>query len=449
VSLRTRIAVAGGAVVAGSLLLVSLVLYPAVQANLRNHLDHTLVVAAGQAPAMATAIKAKFGANGATVDFPTVPVGIGPVELQIVPGPVHAGTSERFVDLTELDPAVAAGTAGPYFHNATFNGVPYRVYTAQFPGSPGSLVRTATPEADPEPILRELAGLLAGSTVAATLLAVLASRLAARRVLRPVRQLTETVERIGDSGDLTIPVPAAGRDEIGRLGAAFGAMTLALDESVSAQRRLVADASHELRTPLTSLTVNLTLLSENPHDDQAPQLVADALAQAGELTSLVNDLVDLARYGEAPVHTEDVRLDLVVAQVARRRAAEVDLIAEPTLIHGDPDAVERAIANLVDNAIKWSPPGGRIELRVVGGVLEVADRGPGIADADLPHVFDRFYRAPSARALPGSGLGLAIVRQVAESHGGSAEAVPSERGARLRLTLPLAAGSAPPAGPAH
>jgi len=111
--------------------------------------------------------------------------------------------------------------------------------------------------------------------------------------------------------------------------------------------------------------------------------------------------------------------------------------------------VERAIANLVDNAIKWSPPGGRIELRVVGGVLEVADRGPGIADADLPHVFDRFYRAPSARALPGSGLGLAIVRQVAESHGGTAEAVPSERGARLRLTLPLAGGSAPPAGPAH
>jgi two-component system sensor histidine kinase MprB len=193
--------------------------------------------------------------------------------------------------------------------------------------------------------------------------------------------------------------------------------------------------------------VNLTLLSENPRDEQAPQLIADALAQAGELTSLVNDVVDLARYGEAPMHTEDVRLDLVVRQVAARRAGDFDIIAEPTLLHGDPDALERAIANLVDNAIKWSPPGGRIELRVTGGILDVTDAGPGIPDADRPHVFDRFYRSPTARARPGSGLGLAIVRQVAESHGGTAEVVPSDRGARLRLTFPAASMASPSARP--
>jgi len=299
-------------------------------------------------------------------------------------------------------------------------------------------VRTATPETDPDPILRELAWLLAGSTAAATLLAVLASRLASRRVLRPVRQLTETVERIRDSGDLTIPVPTDGRDEIGRLGAAFATMTAALDGSVGAQRRLVADASHELRTPLTSLTVNLALLAENPNDEQAPVLAAEALAQAGELTALVNDLVDLARYGEAAAHTEDVRLDLVAERVAARRGADLVCVTEPTLIHGDPDALERAVANLVDNAVKWSPPGGRIRISVATGVLEVADSGPGIPESDLPFVFDRFYRSPEARSLPGSGLGLAIVRQVAEAHGGTAEAVPSATGARLRLTFPVA-----------
>jgi two-component system sensor histidine kinase MprB len=439
VSLRTRIAVAGGAVVAAALVLVSLVLFPAVQANLRNHLDHTLVVAAGQAPDMAAAIKAKFGGDGTKPEFPTVPVGIGTVQLQIVPGPVRAGPSERFADLTARDVAIAAGTAGPYFHNAVFDGIEYRVYTAPFPGSPGVLVRTATPEADPDPVLRELVWLLTGSTAGATVLAVLASRLAARRVLRPVRRLTETVEQIRDSGDLTLPVPSDGRDEIGRLGAAFATMTAALDGSVGAQRRLVADASHELRTPLTSLTVNLTLLAENPGDDQAPQLAAEALAQAGELTALVNDLVDLARYGETPAHTEDVRLDLVAERVAARRGAAFDLDTQPTLVRGDPDALERAVANLVDNAVKWSPAQGRIRITVAGGVVEVTDAGPGIPERDLPFVFDRFYRSPAARALPGSGLGLAIVRQVAEAHGGTAQALPARDGARLRLTLPVTA----------
>jgi two-component system sensor histidine kinase MprB len=301
-------------------------------------------------------------------------------------------------------------------------------------------VRTAIPESDPEPTLRALAWLLAGSTVAAGLLAALVSRLAARRVLGPVHRLTDAVERIRATGDLASPIPADGRDEIGRLGAAFAAMTAALDGSVGAQRRLVADASHELRTPLTSLTVNLELLAENLADAQAPLLAAEALDQVGELKALVNDLVDLARFGQPAFHTEDVRLDLVAERVAARaarRGIACDLAGEPTLVHGDPDALERAVANLVDNAMKWSPPDGRVRITVRAGVVDVADDGPGIPDSDLAHVFDRFYRSPTARAHPGSGLGLAIVRQVAEAHGGTAEAVPSPSGARLRLTLPV------------
>jgi two-component system sensor histidine kinase MprB len=303
-------------------------------------------------------------------------------------------------------------------------------------------VRTAIPQSDPAPTLRELAWLLGASIVAAGLLAAVVSRLAARRVLRPVRQLTESVELIRTTGDLAIPIPAEGRDEIGRLGSAFAGMTAALDESVGAQRRLVADASHELRTPLTSLTVNLELLAEDLTDAQAPHLAAEALDQAGELTTLINDLVDLARYGQPAFHTEDVRLDLVAERVAARatrRAGQIkfDLTCAPTLVHGDPDALERAVANLVDNAVKWSPDGGLVLISVKEGTLDVADAGPGIPDSDLEFVFDRFYRSPAARAHPGSGLGLAIVRQVAEAHGGTAEAVPCSTGALLRLKLPV------------
>lgn len=441
-NLRTRLAIAGGAIAAGVVLLVSVVLYPAVEANLRGQIDSSLVAAVAKAPGVAQAIKEKFKGTANESSFPAVPLGIGSTQLQIVPEPVQAGPSTEFVDLTARDVAVANGTTAAYFRNAEYDGIEYRIYTAQFPGSPGTLVRTAIPQSDPAPTLRELAWLLGASIVAAGLLAAVVSRLAARRVLRPVRQLTESVELIRTTGDLAIPISAEGRDEIGRLGSAFAGMTAALDESVGAQRRLVADASHELRTPLTSLTVNLELLAEDLTDAQAPHLAAEALDQAGELTTLINDLVDLARYGQPAFHTEDVRLDLVAERVAARatrRAGQIkfDLTCTPTLVHGDPDALERAVANLVDNAVKWSPDGGLVLISVKEGTLDVADAGPGIPDSDLEFVFDRFYRSPAARAHPGSGLGLAIVRQVAEAHGGTAEAVPCSTGALLRLKLPV------------
>jgi two-component system sensor histidine kinase MprB len=218
-------------------------------------------------------------------------------------------------------------------------------------------------------------------------------------------------------------------------------MLEALERSQRAQRRLVADASHELRTPLTSLRTNLEVLARNGLGDaDRDHLRRDLVAQLEELTGLVGDLVELARDEEPePPPDEDVRLDALVAAAvarARRHAPHVGfrLDAEPVLVRGVPARLDRAVANLLDNAAKYS---ATVEVRLRGGELTVRDFGPGIAPEDRAQVFDRFYRAPEARGRPGSGLGLAIVRQVAESHGGtvSAEAAPGG-GALLRLSLP-------------
>jgi two-component system sensor histidine kinase MprB len=189
------------------------------------------------------------------------------------------------------------------------------------------------------------------------------------------------------------------------------------------------------------LITNLELLAEKPDDPSGPALTAAALAEAGELRMLIKNLVDLARDGQAPFHIEDVRLDLVAERVASRAAERTpglayELDCLPTLVRGDPDELERAIGNLVDNALKWSPPDGRIRISAAGGTVEVSDDGPGIPAADLPYIFDRFYRSATARALPGSGLGLAIVRRIADMHGGTVEAIPLPQGVKFRLTVP-------------
>jgi two-component system sensor histidine kinase MprB len=299
----------------------------------------------------------------------------------------------------------------------------------------------AEPASNATPTQATLGWLLVALVPVGALAAAAVARLAAGRVLRPVGRLTATVERIRATGDLSAPVETPGKDEISRLGQAFAAMTAALDESAGAQRRLIADASHELRTPLTSLITNLELLAEQPDDPSGPALARAALAEAGELRLLINDLVELARDGRAPFHVEDVRLDLVAERVVARAAGrapglryEIDL--RPTLVRGDPDALERAIGNLVDNALKWSPPGGRVRISAAGGTVEVSDEGPGIPDDDLPYIFDRFYRSAKARALPGSGLGLAIVRRIADLHLGTVEAIPLPRGTKFRISLP-------------
>ncbi|HEU5418982.1 MAG TPA: HAMP domain-containing sensor histidine kinase [Streptosporangiaceae bacterium] len=442
-SLRTRLAIAVGAVVLGALAVVAVVIYLAVGADLRGQDDASLVQVARQAPAIAAKLK-QARAAGQLVPF-------GDAQLQIVPG-AAAGPVTGFVGITGHDVQVANGSDGPYFRDEAYRGVVYRIYTAQFPGSRGVLVRSALPVSDTTATQTALGWLLAALVPAGAIGAGVTARLAAGRVLRPVGRLTETVERIRATGDLSAPVETTGHDEISRLGQAFAAMTSALEQSASAQRQLVADASHELRTPLTSLITNLELLAERPADPSSPALVAAALAEAGELRGLISDLVELARDGRASFHIDDVRLDLVAERVAAQAAGRApglryELDCRPTLVRGDPDALERAVGNLVDNALKWSPPDGRIRICAAGGAVEVSDDGPGIPAADLPYIFDRFYRSAAARALPGSGLGLAIVARIADMHGGTVEAIPQQQGVTFRISVPEIVVAPPAAGP--
>ena len=292
------------------------------------------------------------------------------------------------------------------------------------------------------------------------LLAALAGVAVARTGLRPVDRLTAATERIAATGDLH-PIPVDGTDELARLTRSFNAMLGALAASQEQQRRLVADAGHELRTPLTSMRTNLELLAAAnrpgapalPESERA-EIFEDVQAQVAELSTLVGDLVELARDDAPTVVHEPVELTDVILRAlerARRRAGDVEFVPMlvPWTLMGDSTALERAVLNLLDNAAKWSPPDGqvRVQMRQLDEwslLVEVADAGPGISPTDLPHVFDRFYRADTSRTMPGSGLGLAIVRQVALRHGGAVWAGRApEGGALMVLRLP---GRRPPSG---
>jgi two-component system sensor histidine kinase MprB len=212
----------------------------------------------------------------------------------------------------------------------------------------------------------------------------------------------------------------------------------ALEASAKSQRQLVADASHELRTPLTSLRTNIEVLAgrrEIPEADREP-LLADVVEQLDEMTTLIAELIELAHVDRQAREPEDVRLDVVTADAVERTrrnrpGIRFKTALDESTVRGVPATLERAIGNLLDNAAKWSPPGGEVEVGVRDGEVTVRDHGPGIEEDDLPYVFDRFYRSKAARGMPGSGLGLAIVRQVAEAHGGAVTAERAEGGGTL------------------
>jgi two-component system sensor histidine kinase MprB len=285
--------------------------------------------------------------------------------------------------------------------------------------------------------------------------AVLLGWLMARRTVAPIEQLTATAEQIADTQDLTTPVPDAGSAEIGSLGRSFTTMVDALAESRREQQQLVSDASHELRTPLTSLRTNAELLAR--HDELEPdehRAVVEALQyEVGELTALVSELVELATdrsaSDEPPEPVDLADLARAVATRAEWRSARTIIVTADAADHavlGRPQLLERAISNLVDNSVKYSPQSSPIEIAVDGTRLEVRDRGPGIAEVDQPHVFDRFYRSTGARTAPGSGLGLAIVKQTVERQGGSVWATSrAGGGAAVGFRLPATSpGALPP-----
>jgi len=447
VTLRNRISVAAAAGVLLVVAAVSAVLYFSYAANLHSRVDTELVAAAQQANSIARQLK-QSGAGSSSAPDMSKPVTVGSIQVQLFPGPV-AGQPTRFGPLGTRDVAVADGAQPAYFADARDGGQRFRVYTAAMPDtampdrSGGALVRASRAANADNGALRGAALLLAGLTVAAAGITYGLARLSAGRILRPIADLTAAAERVSRTRDLTAGIGSTGTDEVGRLGTSFDTMLAALHESVTAQRMLVADASHELRTPLTSLTTNLDLLEDGAGlaDPQAPALVRAAREQAGELDQLISDLLDLARYGESAPHREPVRLDLLTSEAVhrvRQRMPHAAIVTDlqPCLVNVDPAGVDHAICNLIDNAIKWNPPDAAVHVVVENGQVSATDHGPGIADADLPHIFERFYRAPAARGMPGAGLGLAIVARIAQANDATADVRTGPDGSTFILTFP-------------
>ncbi len=371
--------------------------------------------------------------------------------VQFIQSNGHVLRSEgrgSLLPITAATRAVAAGRRDAFFSDATVAGTSVRVLTQR--AGEGGVWQVALPLSDIDSTLTHLKLVLALVCLGGIALAAVLGLLVSRAALVPVRRLTGAAERVARTQDLGHRIQASEEDELGRLAGSFNTMLAALERSRLAQRQLVSDASHELRTPLTSVQANLDALAigeELPARERA-RILAAAQAQLRELTVLVGDLVDLSKTEVDQIEMEDVRLDLAAAGAIERarlhgvggHSSTLVLDAKPCLVRAAPARLERAIANLLDNACKWNSPaptGGPVEVRVRAGALEVRDHGPGIAAEDLPRVFDRFYRAPGARARPGSGLGLAIVRQMAEAHGGAVHAANDpDGGARLTLELP-------------
>jgi two-component system, OmpR family, sensor histidine kinase MprB len=325
------------------------------------------------------------------------------------------------------------------------NGQPYRVAAVPVPNSDLALV-LGRPLRPTNLILSSLLLVLVIFGAAGVVWAAIAGSAVARSGIRPVRRLTLAAEHVADTDDLA-PIPVSGNDELSRLADSFNQMLRALALSRERQQQLIADTGHELRTPLTSLRTNIELLVADEQRGNLPaqarqEILADVSAQLAEFTSLIGDLVQLAREDRVTPAPEPIDFRNVVNSAlerVRRRGPGLrfDVELNPFYVIGEADTLERAITNLLDNAVKWSPPGGTVRVQLEGDRLRVADEGPGIAEKDLPYIFDRFYRADSSRNTPGTGLGLSIVAQTVARHGGSVRAGRSAQGgAEFTVRLP-------------
>jgi two-component system sensor histidine kinase MprB len=356
------------------------------------------------------------------------------------------GTVDRqtlTLQVTAAERRVATGQQASYFETTHISGIHVRLLVDGLTHGGAVIVATRLTSTDAALTRIRFWIFLVGGTGIA-LAAALAAFVAAA-ALRPVRRLTAAAESVAATGDLSERVEVTGGDELGRLASRFNDMLVALEKSVGAQRRLVADASHELRTPLTAVRTNIDLLREGKLPaEEGQRALAEASVELEALTRLVSDLVELARGAERQLRFEDVQLDDLVAGAVERaqaRAPQVrfETALEHSTVQADPLLLDRAVSNLLDNAAKYGPDGSVVRVGVARGEVTIADEGPGIADDDLPRIFDRFYRSASARSQPGAGLGLAIVREAAEAHGGHATAESTPAGARFRLTLPVSA----------
>ena len=465
-SFRLRLTLVAAAAVALAVIAASAVVWFVVKDTLYNQVDNRLEARAQEVTAGPRPIRVEETPDGRPyIEVERNILGSGGY-IQVVRSD---GVALRTFEETQPLPVgqralkTAQTGEGTFFSDSKVGGTDVRVYTAPAQDQSGRryAIQVAQSLTDVRHTLSRVALFLILIATGGILIAAALGLLVSRAALAPVRRLTEASEKVADTRDLSERIDVGGRDELSRLALSFNSMLGALEESTRSQRQLVADASHELRTPLTSLRTNIEVLATErtlpPGERQ--QLLTDVVEQLGEMTTLISELIELAREEHAAEAEEDLRLDLVAADAVERTrrnrpGIEFKTDLNESLVHGVPRTIERAVANLLDNAAKWSPAGGEVEVGVRDGELTVRDHGPGIAPEDLPYVFDRFYRASLARGLPGSGLGLAIVRQVAEAHGGTVVAERAEGGGtlmRMRLngvsgTRKTPSGVRPPGG---
>ncbi|MBZ6089978.1 HAMP domain-containing histidine kinase [Streptomyces olivaceus] len=462
-SLRVRLGLLAAVAVALAVSAASVVSWVATRHQLRSQLDSNLrsvVASAGYVRQLLTLCGTSIPSSGEADRTPT------PYTIQLVTsdGTVCAAPGGEHIAVGNTDLAVARGTLSGTLHDArTENGKEMRVATSRPDLPPGTSGNYAVSIAQPlnvvEGPLNSLALLLLTVTGVGVLGAATAGVAIARSGLRPVEQLTGTAEHIARTEDLAVRIPVDGKDEIARLSQSFNSMTEALATSRDRQQQLIADAGHELRTPLTSLRTNIELLVRSEKSGRKlpegvrSDLLTSITAQIGELASLIGDLQELSR-SDARSSSSSFQA-VAFHQVTERALSRAKLRGanlhfsidlQEWYVWAEPVALERAIVNLLDNAIKFSPNDATVTVRLDKGQLSIRDEGPGIGSTELPHVFDRFWRSPSARSLPGSGLGLAIVAKTVKQSGGTVSLQSREESGTEALMCMPGSPKPPPGG---
>ncbi|HWD85636.1 MAG TPA: HAMP domain-containing sensor histidine kinase [Solirubrobacteraceae bacterium] len=449
--LRKRVSLAAAGAVAAAVAIAVMVCYFVVRDQLLSQID-------GQLRAQARSIQndPNRSLNEPLPGLSASAGGSAPyLQVVLADGAVVFRQGNTTLPGTSHAAAVATGSAHASMSDVQVGGASVREYSFPLPGFVVSgqqiAVQLGRPLAYAQHVLSSLRLILLLLFLGGVALAAGLGRMAARRVLSPLSEVTLTAEVIGETDDLSLRLAVHADDEVGQLATRFNAMLerlatsrAALDDSVRSQRQLVADASHELRTPVTSLRTNIEVLLAGGElgEDERRRLLDDVVEQSEELSRLVNDLIEVSRGDLPPDSVEDIRLDHVVEEAvvrAQRNAQDTEFVTalEPIVVRGSAERLGRAVNNLVDNAARHNDPGRPVEVSVDAHGVRVRDHGGGIDPQDLPYIFDRFYRGANSRASQGSGLGLAIVRQVAESHGGSALAANApDGGAVFTLRLP-------------
>ncbi|MCC3771552.1 cell wall metabolism sensor histidine kinase WalK [Streptomyces sp. UNOC14_S4] len=449
--LRSRLALLSAAAVAIAVAAVAGVSWVVLKQQLEQQRDTTLT---NVRPTDETVVDLARTCGKGQLPYPS------PYTVQIITtrGAVCTSPGKSPFTVESQDLAVQPGE-DPVLHDARAkNGQDMRVATSASTVPGVYAVSIAQPSSDIDKPLNKLALVLVFTAGIGVLGAATAGLGIARAGLRPVDRLTEAAEHIARTEDLAVRIPAEGDDEIARLSRSFNSMTAALASSRDRQQQLIADAGHELRTPLTSLRTNIDLLVRSeetgraipPEDRKA--LLASVKAQMTELAALIGDLQELSRPDAAP---DSGPVQVIALHEAAGRAVErarlrgvgltFDVRLDPWFVRAEPASLERALVNLLDNAVKFSPPGGTVEVTLANGELTVRDHGPGIPEDELPHVFDRFWRSPSARSLPGSGLGLSIVARTVRGAGGEVSLRAAQGGGTAASVHLPGATTAPPA----